>query len=85
MSTMTPSNTTPLHTLTRHATTVTPNLLMHYLIEMTIAVSSMTESQKNVASLTLTFSSLQTCAAHAMVERLCLREKLVTTVKTGMK
>ena len=85
MSTMTPSNTIPPHTLTRHATTVTLNPLMHSLIETTIPVNSMTESQKNVASLTLTFSSLQIYAAHAMVERLCLREMLAKTVKTGMK
>jgi hypothetical protein len=45
----------------------------------------MTESQKNVVSSTLTLSSLQTCAAHAMVVRPYPREKLATTVKTGTK
>ena len=79
MSTMTPSNTIPLHTLTRHATTV-PLQSPSKLTEMTIAANSMTESQKNVVFLTLTLSSLQICAAHAMVERPYLREKLVTTV-----
>ena len=85
MSTMTPSNTTPLHTLTRHAMTVTLNLLLHSLILMAIAANSMTEDQNNVVSLTLILSLLLTRAAHAMVERLCLREKLAITVKTGTK
>ena len=85
MSTMTPSNTTPLHTLTRHAMTVTLNLLLHSLILMAIAANSMTEDQNNVVSLTLILSLLLTRAAHAMVERLYPREKLVTTVKTGTK
>ena len=85
MSTMTPSNTIPLHTLTRLATTVTPNLLMHFLTETTTPANSMIESQKSAVSLTLILSSLLTCAAHAMEVRLCPREKLVTTVKTGTK
>ena len=86
MSTITPSNTTPPHTLIRNAMTVTLSpLLLHFLTETTMAVNSITESHKSAVFSTLTLSSLQTCAAHAMVERLYPREKLVRTVKTGMK
>jgi hypothetical protein len=82
MSTMTPSNTTPPLTLIKNAMTVTLNLWS--LTEMTIAANSITESQKNVVSSTLTLSPLQTCAAHAMVVIPFLREKLVTTALNGM-
>ena len=85
MSTMTPSNTIPPHTLTRHATTVILSLLMHFLTETATHANSMTIFQKSAVSSTLTLSLLLTCAAHAMVVRLCLKEKLVTTVKTGTK
>ena len=55
------------------------------MIEITILANSMTESHKNVVSSTLTLSSLQTCAAHAMVVIPYLREKLVTTALNGTK
>ena len=55
------------------------------MIEITILANSMTESHKNVVSSTLTLSSLQTCAAHAMVVIPYLREKLVTSAMNGMK
>ena len=85
MSTI-PSNTIPPLTLISNAMTVTLSPpLVHFLTEMTIAVNSITESQKSAVFSILTLSSLQTCAAHAMVERLYPREKLATTVKTGMK
>jgi hypothetical protein len=82
MSTLTPSNTIPPHTLIRNAMTVTRNSWS--LTEMIITAHSITWSHKNVVSSTLTLSPLQTCAVHAMVVILYLREKLVTTALNGM-
>ena len=70
MSTLTPSNTIPPHTLTRLATTVTLNQLMHSLTATTIAANTMKITKKRVVASTLTLSSLQICAAHATEVRL---------------
>jgi hypothetical protein len=70
MSTMIPSSTIPHLTLTRLATIATLNQLMHFLTATTIAANTIKCMKKCVVASTLTFSSLQTCAAHAMEVRL---------------
>ena len=84
MNSTIPSNTTPLHTLIKNAKTVTLNQLMHSLTKTTIVANSMKTTKKCVVASTLIHLSLQTCAVHAMVEILFLREKLETSVLNGM-
>ena len=69
-STMTPSNTTPLLTLIRHVTTLTPNHIQQKLTRTEMLANITTEFHKSVVFSILNISLLQNCAAHAMEAKL---------------